>query len=160
MQASSILSRVIVEGLITSWLSLFTCKSFSTGWSSYYCRCNNTCWNQHFLLLDGIMRCSNLIIPCYLFSSPTLLKSNGLVLFLIASFFSKSPTWVGICFASNRHSFGYCAGPRTNTWLLTCRTTPTFRLSLTHFFITLHTCLNFLQLLTFHGVNVVIPLMI
>jgi len=109
MQASSILSRAIVECLIISWVSPFTCHSFPAGWSSYSCKCNNTCWDQHFLVLDGIMKCSSLITPSYLFSSLTLWKSSGLILSPVASFFNKSLTRVGVCFASNRHSFKYCA---------------------------------------------------
>jgi hypothetical protein len=64
--------------------------------------------------------------------------------------FGKSSTQVRICFVSNKRSFGYHAntpsfmcGPRASVWLLVCLTTPTFRLSLAHFLITLHTYFGF-----------------
>ncbi len=41
---------------------------------------------------------------------------ESLILSLIASFFGKSPTRIGVCFASSRRSFGY----RASTFMLMC----------------------------------------
>ncbi len=105
--------------------------------------------------------------PNYPLSSPTLLKSNGLILNPIASFFSESFTRIRVCFTSDRYSFVYCASMSLFMWRsrdkhlvnnLSYNTNISFIIS--SFFTSLHTCLNFLHLPTFHGVSVVIPLII
>jgi hypothetical protein len=87
--------------------------------------------------------------PNHLFSGHTLWKSNGSILSLVASFFRKSPTWVGVCFPFNRCSFRYHASTFSfmcrfgvGVWLLFHPTTLAFHLSPTHFLTTLHTHLG------------------
>jgi hypothetical protein len=82
----------------------------------YSFRCSSTCWNRHLFVLGGITRCSSHATLRSLLSCPTLWELSGLVVPLIASFFSGSFTQVGLCFHSNKHSFGY----RMNTSLLMC----------------------------------------
>jgi len=106
--------------------SPYLCFPFLGGWYTYsiYCikcglffQCNSTCWDQHFPILDDIIRClSHVTLECQ-FSCPTFWELSGLVLPPIANFFGGSLTWIGICFLSNRCSFGYCM----NTFLLMWR---------------------------------------
>jgi len=56
-----------------------------------------------------------------------------------------------------------CVGSTTRAWLLVCPNTPSFRLSSTHFFTTLHirfSIYHILKLHIFHNVGVVMPSMI
>jgi hypothetical protein len=53
------------------------------------------------------------------------------------------PTWAWVCLLLTNILSNImwahlcsCAGPRENTWLLACPTTPAFRLFLAHFFTT------------------------
>ncbi len=94
----------------------YICHSFSIGWSPYFSRCNNTCWNWHFPILNGITRClSHVTLRC-LFLCPTLWKHSGSILPLIANFFGGLLTRVGVYFLFNKHSFKYCA----NTFSFMC----------------------------------------
>jgi len=86
-----------------------TCFLFPTRQSLYYSKCSSTCWDQHFPILHKTRRCpSHITLSCSL-SSPTLWKLNGLVLSLVASFFSGLLTRTKVCFISSRCSFEYRA---------------------------------------------------
>lgn len=93
-----------------------TCHSFSVGWLFYSSKCSNTCWDWHFAILYGIMRCSNHVTLGCQISCPTLWKPSGSVLPPVVGFFGKSLTQLGVCFVSSRRSFGY----HTNMFLVMC----------------------------------------
>jgi len=82
---------------------------FPIGWLPYSPRCSSTCWDRHFLVPNGIMRCPSHVIPGCLLSCPTFWELNGLVFTLVTSFFGESLTWTWFCFLSSRHSLRYCA---------------------------------------------------
>jgi hypothetical protein len=93
-----------------------TCHSFPVRWSPYFSKCNNTCGDWHFFVLDGITRCpSHVTLGCQLLG-PTFWKPSGLILSLVASFFDGSPTWAKVYFASSKCSFKY----HSSTSLLMC----------------------------------------
>ncbi len=124
-----------------------TCHSFWTRWMFYSSRCNNTCWDSQFHILNGTMKCPNHVTLGCPLSSPTFWKSNGSFLSPIESFFANRLheqkvvlLLVNIPLDIMWACFCSCASPRIGIWLLICPNTPTFRLSLTHFIITLCTC--------------------
>lgn len=65
----------------------YICHSFPTWWLPYFFRCNNTCWNRHFLVLNDITRCPSHVTRRCSLSCPTLWKLSGSVLPLIVSVF-------------------------------------------------------------------------
>ncbi len=81
--------------------------SFPARWSPYSSRCSNTCRDWHFLVLNDIMKYSNLVTPGCLFLSPTFWKLNGFILSLILSFFIESPTWAKVSLIPSKRSFKY-----------------------------------------------------
>jgi hypothetical protein len=137
--------RLIIFALVTCLRQVFI-----TRWSPYSFRCNNTCWDWHFLILDNITRCPSYVTPSCSFLGPTFGKLNGLVLSLGISFFSRLFTQIGVCLLLiyilknivQPHHFYSCVGPRVSVWLLIHPTTPTFCLSSTHFFTALCTHIN------------------
>jgi hypothetical protein len=97
-------------------LMLLHLSSFLVRWSLYFFGYNSTCWNWHFFVPNGIMRCpNNVTLGCSLLG-PTIWEPNGSILTLLISFFGISPTQEGICLASNKRSFGYYA----NMFLFMC----------------------------------------
>jgi hypothetical protein len=93
-----------------------TCHSFPIGWSPYFSKCYNTCWDKHLFVPNGIMKYpSHVTVGCQLLS-PTFWKPNGLVLSLVASFFDGLPTQAKVCFASSKCSFRY----HLNMFLFMC----------------------------------------
>jgi hypothetical protein len=86
-----------------------TCHLFLAKWLSYSYKCNSTCWDWHFFILDGTMRYLNHVTSNCPLSSPTFRKLNDLVLSPVASFFGKSPTWVEVYLTSNKCFFKYHA---------------------------------------------------
>jgi len=92
------------------------CHLFLTRWPPYSFRCNNTCWNWHFLVPNGTMKHSSLAIPSRSLLSLTLWKPSGLVLSPVIVFFGRSPTQVGIYLTFNRCFFIYHA----STFSLVC----------------------------------------
>jgi hypothetical protein len=137
------------------------CHLFLAKWLPYFYECNNTCWDWHFLVLDGIMRyLSHITLGCS-FSNLTLWKLSSLVLSLVASFFVKLPTWVEVCFDSNICSFKCHANTfPLMSWGMHLVINSSY-----------HTYISFILkpfpynimypswLVIFHDVNVVIPLM-
>ncbi len=83
------------------------CHSFLTRWSPYSFGCTNTCWDWHFLIIDGNIRYLNPITLGCPLSSPILWKPSGSVLSLIVGFFGRLFTWARVCFIFNRCSFKY-----------------------------------------------------
>jgi hypothetical protein len=75
--------------------------------SPYSLGCNNTCWNWHFLILDGITKYLDFFTLGCPFPGPTFWKPSGLVLFLVVGFFGRSLIKVYFIFSS--HSFKYHA---------------------------------------------------
>jgi hypothetical protein len=78
----------------------YTCHS-----SPYSSRCNNTCWNWHFPILNDIMKYPNPFTLGCPFLGPTFWKPNGFVLFLVVGFFSRS--LIKVYFIFSRHFFKY-----------------------------------------------------
>ncbi len=94
----------------------YICHLFLVGWSFYSCRCNSTCWDRHFFVLNGIMRCSSHVTLRCLFSCPTFWKLSGLAIPLIAGFFGGLLTQAKVYFPFSKHSSKY----HTSTPLLLC----------------------------------------
>jgi hypothetical protein len=123
---------------------LYTCYLFPTRWSPYYFQCNDTCWNRHFSLPIGFIKYLSFITLDYLFLGPLPpWKSCGTIVSSLTSFFNKPLTRTKVCHTFNRCSFKRHASAIMKAWLLTCPITPTFYLSSSHFFTTLHTNLGF-----------------
>ncbi len=94
----------------------YTCHLFPVGWLFYSFICSNACWDWHFFVPGGTMRCSTHVTPGHLLSCPTLWELSYSIIPLIASFFGGSFTQAGVCFPFSRHSFKY----HTSTSLLMC----------------------------------------
>ncbi len=80
---------------------------FLVQWSPYSFGCNNTCWNLHFPIPNGVAKYMGHVTLGCLISGPTFWKPSALILSTIISFFGGSPTRIGVYFASNRCSFKY-----------------------------------------------------
>ncbi len=137
---------------------------------TYSSRCNNTCWNWHFFILNGTTRCLNLVIASCPLLSPTFCKPNNSIISPIASFFGRSLTWIGVYFAFSKHSFKY----HVSTSPLMCGSKGKHLIISSSY----HTCISYIinplpynimypswfatsySCPFFYGVNVVIPLMI
>ncbi len=82
---------------------------------TYFSRCSNTCWNQHFPVPNGTMKCLNHVTLGCSLSCPTFWEISGFVL-PNCIVFGESFTRTWVCFLFNRCSFGYCV----NMSLLMC----------------------------------------
>jgi hypothetical protein len=89
---------------------------FLIGWSSYSFGGNNTCWNWHFPIPNGVTRYIGHVTLSCLLSGPTLWKPSGLILSTIIGFFGGSPTRAKVYYASNRCYFRY----HVRMYLLIC----------------------------------------
>ncbi len=71
---------------------------FLVGWLPCFSRCNNTCWDRHFLVLDDITKCMSHVTLMCLFLCTTFWKLNGSISTPIVGFFSGLLPWAWICF--------------------------------------------------------------
>jgi hypothetical protein len=91
--------------------------SFPTRRSPYSFGNNNTCWNWHFPIPNGVTSYMGHVTLGCLLSSPTFWKPSGLILSTVIGFFGGSPTQARVYCTFNRCSFRY----HVNMYLLICR---------------------------------------
>jgi hypothetical protein len=116
----------------------YTCHSFPTRQSPFLFSCDGTCRKWHLSFQVGTMGYLSFTIPSYLFSSPSLWKSCGIIISSLLGFFSNYLHNIENVFmwhlkGTSIKSVGLVMG----VWLLTYPTTPAICLFFVHFFTTL-----------------------